>query len=745
MGSIDKRVPAVYIDIEDRSYAGPTIEQERPAYTVIICDRGPANRVVEVTSWSEFVTLFGEPNIDKTGQAHYLCYQHLKYSNKLYVTRVIDEKCTYANVAIKYNPPGGSSQKYFGDYTFTNDSNIVICGNPESLDNINIGDKVYAPTDSPTFALKVINKVSDPSTNTYQLVLEGPYQGSTLNNAEYIFVFFDGAVLRTGDFNFANGSNIVTVTDYNLLDGIHIGQWIYSDNDDHTYARQIIDVEYYEGRLILDAEYAGSTTTSNARIYTPFSLISLKNINSPDEISSSDTDNLWTFYSYGPGSWYNSIYIKGVRNIDYETLYIDDDGNPLYKYAFMDLYIYEIKPDGSQKLIDGPYLVSLIRTTKNGDVLRNIVTGEELYIETVINRNSKIVQCKGALGTDVLLNSPDDELKRLQVMSLFSEGTILKLNTIGLEGFTLKNGSDGNQYNSFGRLDLTTNVRLRGKVMQAFNGTLQSEDGSVENIKQSIYPWFRFSYVYSGGYDAVVQNAARELVEAREDCLLLADTGRFETSPDADIRNRLIDVPWNTMHAMIYTQYRTFDDPFTGKRFYITPVYDAIECHLKTDAMYWVSEPVANIEKGAVSRPTTLAYRPNLTKTGDLIDEELNPTIVEPEGVYFITQLTTYKRLSILKRAHVAKFIHYLRFALPSILKDILQRKATRYWLNEAENRVNNFMRRFLDQGDFSRYASIKSFTATVEFDDVTSELLVTLKITPIRAIERIIVRVVVY
>ncbi|MEM4385254.1 MAG: hypothetical protein QXD03_01765 [Candidatus Anstonellales archaeon] len=744
MGILDKRVPAVYVEIEDKSYVGPTLDLPRPAYTVIISDRGPANMVTEITSWNEFLTLFGPPNIDKTGQAHYLCYQHLKYSNKLYVTRVCTEDATYANATIKYNHPAGSSQKIFGNFTFTNGSNVVECSDPESMDNIGIGDKIYHPADSPDFSLKVIDKITNNQTNTYQMILESEYQGSS-GTVEYLYIFYDGTILINGNFNFNNGSNLVTVDNYTLLEGIEVGDWIYSDSDDHSKARQIIDINYYEGELILDDGYAGTTIIGPARIYRPFTMVYLKNINSPDEFDPADTDNVFTFYSYGPGSWYNSLFIKGVRNVDYETLYIDDLGNPLYKYAFMDLYIYEVQSDYSLKLIDGPYLVSFIRTTKEGDVVRNIVTGEELYIETVINSKSRIIQCKSALGADVLLNSDDAELKRLQIMTMFSEGRILKLNTLGREGFRLRNGSDGSQYNSQGRLDLSSNVILRGKVIQAFNGTLRSKDGSVENITQSIYPWFTFSYVYSGGYDAIVQNAARELVDIREDCLLLADTGRFETTPNGDERNRIIDVPWNTPHAMIYTQYRTFDDPFTGKRFYITPVYDAIECHLLTDANYWLSEPVAGIEKGALRRPAVLAYRPNLTKTGDLIDRELNPTIIEPEGVYIISQLTTYKRLSILKRAHVVKFIHYLRHTIPTILKDILQRKATMFWVTEARTRVENFMRKFLDQGDFSKYASIKSFTVDVEFDDVTSELIVLIKMTPIRAIERIIVRIVVY
>jgi len=406
--------------------------------------------------------------------------------------------------------------------------------------------------------------------------------------------------------------------------------------------------------------------------------------------------------------------------------------------------VYERQTDGTMKLLEGPWVVSLIRTTEDGSILRNIVTGEEMYIETIVNRYSKYLQCKSALAVDRLLLDTDAEQKRLQVLSLFSEGTILKLDTIGSNGFIMKSGTDGNQYNSLGNLDLTTNTLLRAKIIRAYNGTLVSLDGSIENIKQSIYPWYNFNYVYCGGYDAIVQNAARELVISREDCMALADLGNYNPSADEDLYDRRTNMPWNTMHAMLYSQYRTLDCPFTGKRFYITPTYDAIERHLLIDSIYWYSEPVANIEKGAIERAIVLAYKPNIAKMGDLIDEEINPTIIEPEGTYFITQLTTYKRLSILKRAHAVKFIHYLRQELPKLLKDILQRKATKYWLAQAEFRVNTFMSKFLDKGDFDRYASIKTFNVKMDFDEILSELNVLLTIHPIRAIERINVRIIV-
>ena len=411
----------------------------------------------------------------------------------------------------------------------------------------------------------------------------------------------------------------------------------------------------------------------------------------------------------------------------------------------MNIGIYEEQDDGTAKLIEGPWVVSLINNTSQGDIIVDIVTGRQLYIEEVINANNEIVKCKSAQGVDILLEATDAELKRLQVLSLLSEGYVIKRYTLGYNGVQLQNGSVGSQYDSSGRLNLASNTTLRGLIAQAYEGTLTSVDGSVENITQSIYPWYVFDYVYCGGYDPIIQNSARVLADTRDDCLVLADTGYNALTEDEDIGYRATSVPWNTYNAMLYTQYRQINDIFTGKRFYVTPIYHAIERHLYVDDKYWIAEPVANVEKGAIEEEIKLSYRPRFPKLGDMIDVELNPTIVEPDGTYILTQLTTYKRLSIMKRAHVVKFIHYLKHRIPTLLKDILQRKATQFWRNEIYRRLNNFMAQFLENSSYDRYVAISKFELYVEFDEQLSEAIVLLKIWPIRAIEKITVRIVVY
>lgn len=259
----------------------------------------------------------------------------------------------------------------------------------------------------------------------------------------------------------------------------------------------------------------------------------------------------------------------------------------------------------------------------------------------------------------------------------------------------------------------------------------------LNNFQEVTYPWFEPDYIVCGGFPAAVQNSAVALSRYREDCITIGDTGGFKSKYEDDIKARTEDVTWNDWSAALYVQYRRIFDIYTGQKIWISPAYHAIERHLYCDGVYFIAEPVAGIEKGAISDPIKLAYKANHTERGNLIAKELNPVIVEPQGKYILTQFTTWKRLSSLKRLHVAKFLAYIRKTIPVLLKDLLQRRATKFWINQANLRVNAFLNRFLD-GPVERFSILKSFSVNVEFDETYNDLRVHISIVPIQAIETI-------
>lgn len=701
--TLDKRIPAVYVEIEDRSLAGTTLEAGRAGYVVILSDRGPHNKVVQLNSRRDLYDIFGHPDFMKYGQGHYLADKFLTYSSRLYVVR----PCLLEKVT---------------------DSTDVL--GLMSISNVNI--------------------MMNDATND------------------------EGITELDIDFVFENGSNIVRALDSTSIVDITVGSWIYPTSVLTNIAgvmRQVIDVSINETdgvyELTLDSIYTGlDLPVARLNIYEPLQIESRKNLRDPSTLDSQSESILWHFHAIGAGLFYNNIFIKGVRNIELERMYTTENGKPMFPNMFMDISIYRRNDDNTMSLIEGPWPVSLVDRLPGGQIIRDVFSGLQLYLPVVVNQKSSILRCVDCKGSHRLMTTSVSEVisypneydsnNRLAVLSIFSQGTVLGFNTLGKSGFYLKSGGNGTGNSSLftdsGMLNFVGNEDYEALVAQSYNGSLKSVDGSVELIVQEVYPWYIFDYVMAGGYNAMIQNAARQLCDIRNDCLLLADLG-YSTSADQDLEKRQptagsdpnnVDYSWNTWNAALYTPFREISDPNTGKKFMITPVYHAIENHLLVDSKYWIAEPVAGVEKGAIQEPIDLAYRANVTKLGDLLDAEINPTIVEPDGIYFLTQFSTWKRLSVLKRLHVVKFVHYLKKRIPSLLKDILQRKATVYWINQCNLRINGLMNLFLETNSSERYVAIKSYSAVVNFDDVRSEINIALTITPIRAIERIHVNIIV-
>ncbi len=664
----DRREPAVYVTIEDASYAAPTLEIGRTVFSVILCDRGPHDRVVQVTSKAQYRELFGTPDIRRVSQTFYQLDKALDYTGKALVCRVVPEDSAWANSSIKSSAT--SITQIAQDFTFTHEDEA------------------------------------------------GP------------------AVID---------SDVITPDTQAGYDTFEVGDWIYANGDSSQEAVQIIGKDDTTGfKLFLDHGYRGSGGIASAVKYTPFSVTSQLAVTADTDLPETDIDTIYHFYSNGAGAYYNNLRIKGVRNAEMEKMWTDDNGDPLYKYVFMDIAVYMLKEDGTERPMEVPWTVSLMPRNEQGHTIKDLTSGRVMYIEDMINDNSNYIKCKGGPVVDQLVTGVEAENNRLQTILFFSETGPIGTKNIAGGGINMENGTDGTgMYDSSG--NIVANDALLGRVKQAFNGSLKSVDGSIEQLPECTYPWYEPDYIVSGGFPASIQDGARYLADYRQDCIHLADTGSNFTKYEDDITARLEDVPWNNWTSALYVQYRKIFDENTGRQIMVSPVYHAIERHLYCDGVYFIGEPVANIEKGAIAEKIELAYKGNHTERGDLLDAELNPVIVEPGGKYILSQFTTWKRLSVLKRLHVAKFVAYIRKVIPTLLKDLLQRKATTYWINQANFRVKDFLGRFVENPSLERYSILKSFNVNVAFDDVRSELNVYCDITPIRAIERINVFIIVH
>ena len=366
-------------------------------YSVILCDRGPSDQIVKIRSQEQLHNIFGTPNFLRTSQSFYQVDAATQYTGNVLVVRVVPDDAYWANSAIKENSTG---EQVAAKFIFTNGSKEVTM------------------------------QMIDSSDITYSSEIYG----------------------NSTDFE-------------SELQKVQIGTWLYADGDNTSVAAQVVNMETDSSTgvvtLTLDRNYEGSSQEGLAYTYVPYSEVSLSDINDESLLTNPDGDILYYFYSVGAGKYANRLCIRGTRNTDLEKYYIDDDGEPRYKYLFMNIGVYEIQDNGNHKLLEGPWVVSLAprypddgNNSSNGQVI-DPTTGNYIFIEDVINDNSNLIRCI-ASTKDPVTDEPnaefpavskivDSEDKRLQVMLMFSTYTPVGTTNISTNstGITFKNGTDG--------------------------------------------------------------------------------------------------------------------------------------------------------------------------------------------------------------------------------------------------------------------------------------------------------------
>lgn len=164
-----------------------------------------------------------------------------------------------------------------------------------------------------------------------------------------------------------------------------------------------------------------------------------------------------------------------------------------------------MQENGNQKLLEGPWTISLIpRYPDEEGQVKDPTTGQDIFIEEVINDNSNLVRCV-ASSRDPITDEPnaefpavtrliEDENKRLQVMLMLSSYTPVGTTNIAASknGIRLKNGSDGTgQYNLSGNIQ--PNAALLAKVGRAFSGQLTVN--GIDQLREELYPVYKPDYI----------------------------------------------------------------------------------------------------------------------------------------------------------------------------------------------------------------------------------------------------------
>lgn len=448
----------------------------------------------------------------------------------------------------------------------------------------------------------------------------------------------------------------------------------------------------------------------------------------PDAILSDQSMKI-AFIAKARGVGYNDLTLRFTPNAEYPKFWADNNGVELFPNTFLDVAIYE-KTNSGTRAIGTPFTVSLLPydPETNGAIL-DPYSGENIFIKDYFTIRNDFIDCIIEGFEDDLT----DVVTRTAIFNLLIAGD---KNTDGSYSLLipLKNGHDGSL------------VDTRGRIVKSISESLQANFiNTDETIREKLYPKFKPAYIVDYTCSPTVINAITNLVDYLESCLNISSFPIAYTY-QTDIDNRANNFGISSWNSMYYTgQFnKAHTDEESGRVIYMPSSYYALENHLIQDAVNSITEPVANIDKGAIRDKTNLSYAPKSAQIEQLRQKQLNSIIIEPDGTYFIDQLTATKKAGVLSRGHVTKLVQQINRDLPTILKDLLQRKATNWVQSEAYRRVDLYMARWLESPNNVKDSAIKWYNIKIIYDETRLTLNILVNFKVIRSIEKIAVQLMV-
>jgi hypothetical protein len=369
---------------------------------------------------------------------------------------------------------------------------------------------------------------------------------------------------------------------------------------------------------------------------------------------------------------------------------------------------------------------------------------EELFIEGVNNFYKVIIVQKpgGNNGYELKILPHETIRHRLYNTLLGGHST----------AWEMESGTNGKNLIKDGRLNLGVSTSRYGVI----HGGISEQNAKQlllyfyetnEVIHEVLYPELDFDYVPDWTDDYDVQAAIISLVDDIGFSFAIVSLSR-STSVEMDYKKRTEILYQSSYNSAIYSGQHNDNHymTLTGKTISCPSSYYAMINHLKVDTQISITEPMANIVKGQL--PVAGAKLSFIAKSKDIEKlrmKQVNTIIKETDGIYYIDQLTAYKAASKLTRINVIKPIHRMRKDLPRLLKDLLQHKATSNIILEAKSRTEKYMARWQVRDDNITDGIFSEITVTPVFIPEQLTLVISIAITPIGTIEKILIPITVY
>jgi hypothetical protein len=767
-------IPSVTTSVIDRTVVKEVKRSGRTPLIPIFSKFG-LEEFKYLSTKTEFEFLYGNINLSRYGIGSIFTKDSFNETTNVLVKRLLPSDATFANALLTYDANNNSDTATFIDRI---DATTVT--------GLKIADRLIEPleTDSQysmvdTILLSIVAKARGLGYNDIFVTFESDKEyekADAFNDGEPKYKFnyikaniYEQATNREGVTNLSTGGEHITFslmdldpeTGYAIIDQIN-GDPLFV-NDIFDEANSFISLKLNEGDMpgtntsyleelrkdsnidaVLNSHYA--TQVSNNVLLAS----DVKRMIVPTTQSNDDTYELTTIREIKNSKSKQISYIYPfVQKISSRTSkisnilkYEDSNGDDQYAELAFDDVVNEFKLTKIADITTGIANYDATKNTVDGKIIPDCTPAGSGFVVDG-DTSFKIVKVEEDATEDSGLKLKMNHYSKCMRQDLFNQ--LLNFN------MKLESGSNG--------VNLIKNEKL---VIHAdgVEGSESAKDllvdfyGNSSVLDEFLYPKYDFDYIPDWSEVKEVQEEIIGLanrIGVTMPILSIAPKSskslKNEAYVGSDLKYRLNKLHFNSYNSALYTSQvdKIHFDKDLKMKIKLPTSYYALMTHLRIDNNYSITEPVANIVKGNISTQITdLLYEPTSLEIEKLRNEQINAIIVEPDGTYFIDQLTMYKKNSKLSRINIVKVLHRIRKDLPKMMKDLLQLKSNAEVIGTAVGRTYKVLNQWLLTESNQKHGIFESVKVEAVFNERLKKLRLAVTVDPIGTIESIDIPIIV-
>ena len=670
--------PSVSAQIVDDSFTFVTATGQTTLFAAFTADKGPDNRHRVITSSSEFIYVYGQPNMRVHGQTAYNVVRWLDAGGVAVCCRVLP----FGDATSQ------TSRTTSGHHAFAVvQVGIQVAGEPEAAGGIGVNDALtlasskairtsvsYVGTPATAASLATLvgtegahPRIDDPATQTaytgFLPDIEDTLAGTALGHVEE-------ATGTAGASEYFRYYPIFYVRAKNR--GRYGNNFSFTLDIDNTFDRdykfRTYQLSFFEGERLIEGPYLVSTYPE-----------------------AQDRNGL-------------SLFMPDVINQfseNFALIYNEDNYNAITKWFF--------------------------GTTTPGTGLT--------ATEQTQRREIDIFSLNERVGSG-------DNLHTGWGSNSGTSGTVNLLYRNLSERQPLKYGSDGNLFSVENKYNTAARNTLLGNAYGGSGDSISTTgDNTFDTYFSDIRnnELYEIDVVLDAGYTANVKAAISTLTEARKDFTAYLDQGNAVPTSSWAVEQR---GSYNNFYTSLWTQDYVLTDPFLGGDIRVTPTWWLAQKIPYVDSAFGHHISFVGPRRGSIVGFKTGSFFPNATQREALYKAQINYAEREANGtVALMTHRTSQQINSALSDIPNVRVLLLIKRELVRLAKTFRLEQFNQRTIDTLQNSANEYVRTWVDRGalntasvqvyasDYDRRSRLLRMLVRMQFVGFVERIAITLNV----------------